>query len=373
MPNTNLPTRDDPQRVLPGEDAVYLGWQDTYHGELFPLYTVVKADHPLLHSTVSDTTLRKMHLQVPRTPSPYPDPGTTPWHDLGTELDHPSTAREAIEAAGLNFTVAKKALSTYGPLLSQFHDSAIVRTDTGHILGIIDEAHEPIQNRDAFTFFDTLIREDEAIYETAGVLGRGEHVWLLAKLPGYLRVHGNDIVSKYLMLTNCHDGSSTVRVKISPIRLVCNNTLTSALQGTGEFLIHHTDNEEKNIAQARELLHMAHSVFEQLEVTFNRMALKTITERELLDYVRALVPDNEEAEDTARTSDIRNAVLTVHESGRGSDLARGTLWGAFNSVTEYTDHLMVDVDPAKRLESIWFGYGEQLKLKAFHLAESMTL
>lgn len=215
-----------------------------------------------------------------------------------------------------------------------------------------------------------MVGAEDSAYETAGAIGRGERIWILAKLPGFIKVHGNDIVNKYLLLTNSHDGSSGVQIKPTPVRVVCSNTLTAALQGTGEFRICHTP-AAKNMEQALSVLAFANSLYERLDAIFNRMALTKITDRQLLNYVTALVPDNEEDEDTVRTREIRNDVLALHESGQGSDLARGTLWGAYNSVTEYTDHLMADANPTRRLESIWFGRGEQLKRKAFRLAERM--
>lgn len=195
--------------------------------------------------------------------------------------------------------------------------------------------------------------------------------WILTKLPGCIKVHGNDIVNKYLLLTNSHDGSSHVQVKLTPIRVVCNNTLTSALQGAGEVQISHTPSVVRDLEQAVKLVGLSNSLYEQLDVIFNDMAAKKITEEQLREYVQALVPDNEEAENTERTENIRNSVLQLHDSGCGAALSRGTLWGAFNSVTEYTDHMMLGGDSTTRLNSIWFGRGEQLKLKAFHLAERM--
>ncbi len=350
-------------------DAEFLGWQETLSGEIFPLFNITVADHPSYHSTVSEGTLRRLRLRIPRTPSPYPEIGPSPWHTLGIELNHPKTAREAIEIAGLDYTVVKKRLEVNTGLKQDAY--ATVRTDTGDVLGIVNESYEPIQNVDAFRFFDALVAEDEAIYETAGVLGKGERIWILARLPGYIKVHGNDIVNKYLLLTNSHDGSSHVRVKLTPIRVVCNNTLTSALQGAGEVHISHTPNAVRDLEQAVTLLGLSNSLYEQLDVIFNGMATKKITEEQLREYVQALVPDNEEAENNARTEKIRNSVLQLHASGRGAHLSRGTLWGAFNSVTEYKDHMMLGGDSTTRLNSIWFGRGEQLKLKAFHLAERM--
>jgi phage/plasmid-like protein (TIGR03299 family) len=350
-------------------DANFLGWQETLSGGIFPLFNITVADHPLYLSTVSEATLRRLRLRVPRALSPYPEIRPSPWHNLGIELNHPKTARDAIEKAGLDYTVVKKPLELKTGLQQDAY--ATVRTDTDEVLGFVNESYEPIQNIDAFTFFDALVSEDEAIYETAGVLGYGERIWILAKLPGYIKVHGNDIVNKYLLLTNSHDGRSHVRVKLTPIRVVCNNTLTCALQGAGEVQIHHTPNALRDLEQAGTILGLSNSLYEKLDVMFNGMANKKITEEQLREYVQALVPDNEEAENTARTEEIRNSVLWLHDSGRGAHLARGTLWGAFNSVTEYTDHMMLGGDSTTRLNSIWFGRGEQLKLKAFHLAEQM--
>jgi phage/plasmid-like protein (TIGR03299 family) len=299
--------------------------------------------------------------------------GPSPWQDLGTELSYPATAREAIEFAGLNYTVVKKPLEEVVELNhpeSAPHRWATVRTDTGEVLGIVDDSYEPVQNRDAFTFFDNLVGTDEAIYETAGALGRGERIWILAKLPGYIKVNRKDIVGKYLLLSNSHDGSSLVRVKITPIRVVCNNTLSAALQGAGEIQIRHTINAADDLKQAISLLGLTNSLYEQLDTVFNRMALTKITDKQLQDYVKALVPDKGDGGDHLENQGIREAFLTLHESGQGADLSRGTLWGAFNCVTEYTDHGMKDT-PGSRLESIWFGRGEELKQKAFQLASRM--
>ena len=352
-------------------DANFLGWRGELSGEIFPLFNITAVDHPLYQSTVSEETLRRLHLRVPRILSPYSGTEPSLWHNLGIELNHPKTAREAIKMAGLDYTVMKKLIE-FNPGLKQ-DTYATVRTDTHDILGVVNKSYKLIQNIDAFTFFDDLVAENEAIYETAGVLGKGECVWILAKLPGYINVHGNDIVNKYLLLTNSHDGNSHVRVKLTPIRVVCNNTLTAALQGAGEVQISHTPNSAQDLEQAGAMLGLSNYLYEQLEVMFNSMAARKITDGQLRDYVQALVPDNEETENTARTENIRNSVLQLHESGRGAHLARGTWWGAFNSVAEYTDHMMLDEDSNTRLNSIWFGRGEQLKLKAFRLAEKMLI
>ncbi|MGA3282394.1 MAG: DUF932 domain-containing protein [Smithella sp.] len=354
-----------------GSDAKFLGWQGKTSGELFPLFNITAVDHPLYQSTVSEATLCRLHLRVPKVPSPYPETEPPPWNNLGIELNNPKTAREAIEMAGLNYTVEKKPLKLKKGLKQESY--ATVRTDNGEVLGHVKANYEPIQNIDAFTFFDTLVAEGEAMYETAGFFGKGEFIWILTKLPGFIKVHGNDIVNKCLLLTNSHDGSSQVRMKLTPIRVVCNNTLTSALRGAGDIPIIHTPNVVQDLQQSTTILGLSKYLYEQLDVKFNSMASRKITEAQLREYVQALVPDNEEAENTARTEKIRNSVLHLHESGLGAHLARGTWWGAFNSVAEYTDHMMSGEDAATRLDSIWFGRGEQLKLKAFNLAQRMMM
>lgn len=333
------------------------------------MYTITRVGHVSFNSTVTDVTLRSLQLRVPRTPSPYPGVVPSPWHSLGTELVNPATAREAIEAAGLDYTVHKKPMDAIVKMWARENDYATVRTDTADVLGIVGESYEPIQNRDAFRFFDTLVSTDEAMYETAGMIGRGERIWILAKLPGHIKVQGTDLVSKYLLLTNSHNGSSLVRVKIMPIRLVCNNTLTVEPPGTGEVHIRHSSDAAGDKEQALSLLRLSNSVYEHVDAIFNRMAITKISDKQLQAYVTTLVPDSE-GEDNAAIRGIRNTILELYECGEGADFSRGTIWAAYNCVTEYTDHA-VYIQPITRLESIWFGRGEQLKLKAFQLAEDM--
>ncbi|MFN0157077.1 MAG: DUF932 domain-containing protein [Bacteroidota bacterium] len=301
--------------------------------------------------------------------------GEAPWHQLGTRLDKPATAHEALKAAQLDYQVVKKSLRAivHPTRHSQVEDHyATVRMDTREVLGIVGGRYSPIQNRDAFAFFDALVGSDEAIYHTAGALGKGERIWILAKLPGYIKVKGEDIVEKFLLLTNSHDGSSLVRAKLTPIRVVCNNTLTAALDGVEEEVrIRHTPNGVAKLEQAHTLLGLTNSLYQQLEVIFNRMALTEITGKQLLDYVQALIPANPQAQRSTRTENIRNTILELHETGQGAELSRGTVWGAYNAVTEYTDHVIHSQHPAKRLSSMWFGGGEQMKIRALKLAQDM--
>lgn len=299
--------------------------------------------------------------------------GEAPWHGLGVRLPKLATSAEAIEAAGLDYHVDKKPLFTKSAGKRQLEvpdHFCTIRRDTGDILGVVGKRYTVLANKDAFTCFDALVGEGEAIFETAGALGKGETIWLLAKLPGYIRIGRHDEVKKYLLLTNSHDGSSMVRTKLSPVRVVCNNTLSSALSGSEqEIRIRHTPSAVDRLQEAHKLLGLTNQLYQELEMIFNRMSVKRITERQLIEFVKSLVPDNEEASFNTRTENIRSKILELNETGAGSEYSRGSLWGAVNAVSEFTDHVQNSKDPMKRLNSVWFGGGEKLKLRAFQLAQ----
>jgi phage/plasmid-like protein (TIGR03299 family) len=303
--------------------------------------------------------------------------GEVPWHKLGKHLNKPATAGEAMQAARLDYTVVKRPLKAiihgrqYADVPNAF---ATVRMDTNVVLGVVGSRYEPVQNKDAFNFFDPLVDRDEAIYHTAGVLGRGEKIWLLAKLPDYIRVgKKGDPVQKFVLLYNSHDGSSVIRIKLTPIRVVCNNTLTCALQGSeAEVRIKHTASATEKLQEAHKILELYNGLYQQLEYIFNRMSLRKVTPKQLVDYCKALIPDNPEAESNTRTQNLRNHILCLHDDTAEAAMHRGTLFGAFNAVTELVDHYSGNSNPSKQLKSMWFGgSGETLKRRAYELAESM--
>ena len=185
--------------------------------------------------------------------------GTVPWHRLGQHLDHPANASEAMEAANLDYTVVKKPLKAvingrqYSDVPNAF---ATVRTDTQQVLGVVGSRFVPVQNRDAFGFFDPLVDRDEAIYSTAGVLGRGEIILLLTKIPSYFKIcPKKGAVEKFLLLYNSHDRSSHIRVEMTTIWVVCSHTLTAEPSGSDEEVrIKHTQSAQVELTESHQIL-----------------------------------------------------------------------------------------------------------------------
>jgi len=150
--------------------------------------------------------------------------GERPWHGLGTNIPARANSLQMIGAAGLNWEVAMKPIPNVGAHADKkarrFHLIRMPRnTDEIEVpLGVVSARYRALQNKEAFEFFDPIIGDSKAVFETAGSLGNGERIWVLAKVPGEIRVTGDDICSKYLLLSNAHDGRGSVSVKFTPIR-----------------------------------------------------------------------------------------------------------------------------------------------------------
>ncbi len=307
--------------------------------------------------------------------------GEVPWHRLGTRLDEPATASEAIEAAGLDFEVELTRLVTINdiPVPDKL---AVVREDSHTILGVVGNTYRPVQNRECFGFLDAIVEDGSLRYHTAGALGKGERIWMLAKLPDDIRVkNSDDITEKYLLLSNSHDGSSSLRVFFTPIRVVCANTLAiAARNGRGQGVsIVHKGNLTSKVRQAQEVLGLAKRFYDDAEEQINRLAWHYPSLRQLEEYFRQVYPDSPDGEST-RTKNVRQEMLRLFEEGIGHDMPdiRHTTWTALNAVTEFVDHYRstrgkTSLDRASnRLESAWFGSGARIKERAWELALKMA-
>jgi len=303
--------------------------------------------------------------------------GEVPWHQLGTKLDQPPTAHEAIDAAGLSYQVELRAIKTDdGKPINQ--RKATVRSDDQAVLGVVGNSYIPVQNHQAFGFLDAVVAEGSLRYHTAGALGKGERIWLLAQLPDQIRIKQSDeVVDKFLLLTNSHDGSSALRVYFTPIRVVCQNTLNLAdRKGKGQGIaIRHKGNLHAKISEAQRVLGLSQRFYDDAEAKINLLAEHSPTRPQVENYFKLLYPDPVTG-DSTRTNNIRQELMRLFQDGIGHQQRsiRDTTWTAYNSITEWVDHhrptrsgLPAD-QASQRLNSAWFGSGARLKAKAWDLA-----
>ncbi len=335
--------------------------------------------------------------------------GGEPWHGLGQRLDKPATAEQAIRAAHLDWAVTKVPLFVAAPtrmhLLPQKY--AVMRADTigapdSPALGIVGEQYEVLQNRDAFRFFDAIVGEGAAIYHTAGALGHGERVWILAKLEGDIGVANVDAVGKYLLLSNSHDGRSAIQVKFTPIRVVCHNTLTQALATGFTFTARHDRGVEVGLQNVREAMGLVTRRFDRLAREFDELAAIRLDGADLERFLKKVFPDPADQDDERaweRVDASRHWARYLFEHGRGNDKpgVSGTLWAAYNAVAELVDHCHASpVGPRaaanrartrgaaarqhppgaasadRHLDSCWFGSGYRTKVRAWNAAVEMA-
>ena len=212
--------------------------------------------------------------------------GETPWHGLGQEIDHCLTSEEAIKVAGLDWDVIPKPIyDELGREISGYKVNQ--RSSDNKNLGIVINRYAIVQNRDAFAFTDALLGEG-VTYETAGSLASGKRVWMLAKMEG--TTLAEEKIDPYLVFTNSHDGTGAIRVAITPVRVVCQNTLNLALSRASRHwsCVHKGDIQSK-LDEARFTLQNAEAYMKALEEEFGELKRKKVTEEQVRNMTNKLL------------------------------------------------------------------------------------
>lgn len=211
-----------------------------------------------------------------------------PWHGLGKQVQEAPTSEKALWLAGLDWKVLQKDVYTEGRVKVQGYKANVRDTD-GQVLGVVTDRYKVIQNSEAFAFTDALFGEGVR-YETAGSLSEGRKVWLLARLPKEYIISGERI-SPYLVFSNTHDGSGAVRVAITPIRVVCNNTLNLALNTAKRcWSMIHTGDIKGKIKEAKDTLLFADEYMENLGKEFEALRLIKVSDEQVREYINLLLP-----------------------------------------------------------------------------------
>ena len=211
-----------------------------------------------------------------------------PWHGLGMIVMEAPTSAEALRLAGLDWNVVQEPVYTgYNEMVKGY--KANIRSSDRKVLGVVSDRYRVVQNVDAFSFTDELLGKGVR-YETAGALQEGKKVWLLARLPREYIIAGERI-SPYLVFSNTHDGSGSVKVAVTPVRVVCNNTLNLALDtAKRSFSMIHTGNINGKIQEAKDTLLMAEKYMDSLGIEFEQLRRQKITDAQVKEYIELLLP-----------------------------------------------------------------------------------
>lgn len=303
-----------------------------------------------------------------------------PWHGLGRVLDAPPTVAEGITAAGLDWTVESKRLVLAGTDV-EAPAYATVRSVDQAILGIVGTSYVPVQNKDAFAWFQPWLDANLVTLETAGALKGGRHVWILAKIVSDpVEIIPGDPVERFILLSNSHDGSRMVRAGFVGIRVVCNNTLTAALsaQQSRFIRVRHTKGASDDLKEVQAVMDLANKRFLATVDQMRAMTRVTVDDVQITEYVRSVFkPTTEQDIDTVTPEEkcerLVERIKNLMETGRGTNIpgVRNTVWCLYNAVTEYLTWER-GRNASNRLSSLWFGDGQAVAMRAFQLAMNIV-
>lgn len=226
-----------------------------------------------------------------------------PWHGLGVRVEEAPESKEALIQAGLDWKVEQTDVyAASGERILGY--KANIRDIDRSVLGIVGDRYKIVQNEEAFAFTDGLLGEGVK-YETAGSLAGGKIVWMLAKIPEKYIISG-DAIEPYLVFCNSHDGSGAIRVAMTPVRVVCQNTLNLALKGASRvWSARHTENVMSRMDEARETLQLANAYMSQLGRSINELQAKKLTDKKVLAMIDSLYPVSEDLSEMQKKNNLK--------------------------------------------------------------------
>lgn len=302
--------------------------------------------------------------------------GETPWHQLGNELPAKQPIDVWAQKAGMDWTICETPVrymteqaGSLGSIMSFDEQKVLYRSDTKAPLSVVSGRYQVVQPKAVLEFYRDLTEISGFELETAGVLKEGKKFWALAKTGKETALKGNDVVKGYLLLATSCDGTLATTATPTTVRVVCNNTLTIALNGASSAIkVPHSTSFD------------AHSVKKQLGIAVSQWdsfmyRMKTLSERkvkshEAMNYfLKVMCLTDQHVDPTQGLINERalKKVQAMYEGqGHGSDLASasGTAWGLLNAITEFVDHEKRARSQEYRLDSAWFGQGANLKQRA---------
>lgn len=296
--------------------------------------------------------------------------GQPAWHGLGTELPEGATPEEMLKAAGLDWEVLEIPLSAErnGKSINTGR-KALVRSSDDSVLDVVSSNWHPVQNEEAFSFFNQFTETGGMQMDVAGSLKKGKLVWGLAKLTNAFEVFGSDRVESYLLFTNPHQFGRSINIRLVMERVVCRNTLAIAMRenATAEYSQTHRTKFDQEAAKAT--LGVVDSYMSTYREQAEALGAKRFTKESAADYFQELFPvyNNGERKQRKEVSKLAKLCLDYVELQPGAEIQAGTYWSLYNSVTHVLDHVAGKSDDS-RLTSAWYGTGANKKDQALKLA-----
>lgn len=308
------------------------------------------------------------------------------WHNLGQVVVGAQSWEDVRKLANLDFSVSKHQL--YGPWGEPIDQWGIFRDDNRRYLGPVGTVYKEIQNEYSGEFLDTLLGQmGGAHYESAGVLGHGQKIWAMARVPLDFQVDGQDPHTTYLLFVNSHDGSTSATVKLTTVRVVCQNTLNAALAMNGVFTkVKHTKDADNKLEAAKKMMGNAVKGVKDLEDKLTLLSRRMLDKETYVDSLNRIFPlpkGKKENESSSRRDSLLSEITRLFEVNDDNAFPdfRGTGFNLLNAITEYTDHLRGTRVTKKRTgerpevvrtESAIFGSGSDLKNDALEILLETT-
>lgn len=301
--------------------------------------------------------------------------GEIPWHGLGVEVSNDLTPSQMMEKAGLNWSVNK--VPTFIEIDGKRIETgaqALVRSSDNKVLTQVGAGWNPVQNEEAFEFFSEFVLSGDMEMHTAGSLKEGKMIWALAKVKESFDIFGGDQVDSYLLFSNPHQYGKCIDIRFTPIRVVCNNTLTFSLNQHSDISYRANHSSKFDGDKVKEALGLAHEKFAQYKEMAQYLGSKRVTAESLIEYYATVFPKTSGDKEVKTAEDLsRNGKLAYEalEKQPGAEYAEGSWWQAFNSVTYVTDH-MQGRSADNRMYNSWFGSNQSRKVHALNKAMDMA-
>ena len=298
--------------------------------------------------------------------------GKFPWHGLGTKVSDDLTPNQIMVKAGLDWSVDK--VPTYAKVgdieVPTGQEEALVRSSDNKVLTQVGKKWYPVQNEEAFEFFSEYCYAGDMSMETAGSLRDGKMVWGLAKVKESFSVGKEDQVDSYLLFANPHEYGKSIDIRFTPIRVVCNNTLSMALasvKNQGAKLNHRKVFDADHV---KETMGLASEKFAQYKEVAEFLASKKFSSKAIIEYYNEVFPRTYQGKKEVKVKTYKDLsangqdAYAVLETQPGAELgAKNTWWDALNSVTYLTDHKL-GRESDSRMASAWFGRNQTRKIKS---------